>query len=255
MNIISAITTPFRKAWLSKDYGQLIIWMAVGVGIPRWAGAMFAADGIRFTAQSSGLMYGLYVLFVSMYGLSGFAMAILEVLAIGYVFDALRVMKPKTPKGRINIRWWGSLGFAIGLLFLMPIILAPHMLAQLTGVDIITFLQTRELQSIWIISVILVPMVIIGGVSFARAGLVGDTTPRLAIPLAPTIEAESNLLHINTINAETGLPEFAAMVHNERSGRRVRTNYEGLSEIQILELKKAARRERARLRRERRKNQ
>lgn len=228
------IWTPFRRAWLSKDYGQLIIWMAVGVGIPRWTGAMFAADGIRFTEQSEGILHALYILFITLYGLSGLGMAILEVLAIGYVFDALRVMKPRTAKSnKINTRWWGSLLFAAALLILMPVILGPHMLAQLTGVDIITFLETRVMQGAWILSVILVPMVIIGGVSFARAGLVAETAPRVI----------------------SDTPERApTLVLNEKRSRR-RYDYDGKSEAEVLELKRFARRQRAKLRRERRKAQ
>lgn len=170
-----SIFTPISEAIRTRDWGQILIFMAVAVGLPRWAGAMLSADGLRVYEGSTGPLGYLYWFLVILFGLSSFGMAMLEVFAIGYVFDALRARKPFTTSGKWDIRWWGSLIFGIVLLIMMPVILAPNMLANLNHKDIVTYLADPAQQGFWIVTVILAPTIIIGGVSFARDGMVGTT--------------------------------------------------------------------------------
>jgi len=204
----SALLNPFRDIFVKRDYGQVLIAMAVGVGLPRWAGAMLAADGIRIFEGATGPFVVVYWLLVFLYGLSSMGMAMLEVLAIGYVFDALRKLQPTKLNGQMNIRWWGSLIFGIMLLIMMPVILAPNMLAQLNGKDIVSYLADNKYQIAWVVTVILAPMVIIGGVSFARDGMVGTSTANQP----------------QTIKTKSGKPQTAvdAKLEAQRAARRAR---------------------------------
>ena len=153
---------------MKKDYGNALLIAAIAVGAPRWAGAMLAADIGEVTGGVSTLLNGLNII-------SGLAMGPLEVLAMAYMFDSLRKHRPTSAhrgRRRINWKWWGVLLFAIGSLALTPTILAPFIVSRMNDVGMVGVLTITTSQLLWSIAVTLAPLFVVGGVAFARAGLV-----------------------------------------------------------------------------------
>ncbi|KKK60430.1 hypothetical protein LCGC14_3024430, partial [marine sediment metagenome] len=159
-----------QKVSLPKqDYGQLLIFMAIIVGMPRWIGAMMGADGVFITGWLDDM-------FKILYGISGLGMSVLEVLAIGYIFAGLRGQPAFN--GRIpNVKFWGAGFFGILVIVLIPLILVPFMLAQLNGQELGNALQEMQIQWQWILAVVLAPLIIIGGVAFTRSGIMDLEVP------------------------------------------------------------------------------
>jgi len=159
---------------MKRDYGNILLWSAVLVGAPRWAGAMLSADVGTVTG---GIAQFLNVLNV----ISGLAMGLLEVLVMAYMLDSLRKNRPTTMsrgKKRINWKWWGVLLFSLGLLILTPAILAPYIVSRMNEGGIVGILPAIPVQLLWSVGVTLAPLFVVGGVAFARAGLVqtGEVT-------------------------------------------------------------------------------
>lgn len=159
---------------MNTKQGNILLWSAIAVGAPRWAGAMLAADVGNI---GNGLSQLLHVLNT----ISGLAMGPLEVLAMAFMLDSLRKQKP-TQKYRnttkVNFRWWGVLLFAIGLLALTPAILAPYIVSRINSTGISGVLTTSDVQFFWSIAVTLAPVFIVGGVAFAQSGLVATATQK-----------------------------------------------------------------------------
>lgn len=156
------------------DYGQIMIFMAIAVGLPRWAGAMMTADGIDISVG------WLSDVFTIANGLSGFGMAVLEVLAVGYIFASLRE-QTAFEGWRPNPKFWGSAVFGIAILALIPFILTPFMLSHLRAEELTITLAGLNLELGWLLAVVVAPLLIVGGVAFARAGImeIEDTpTPK-----------------------------------------------------------------------------
>ena len=153
------------------SYSQVLMISAIAVGAPRWMGAMLEVDVNNLATWIPRLLNSLNIV-------SGLGMGLLEVLAIGYMLDTLRGLKPfsNTKKGRkMNIRFWGSLFFAVGILFLTPAILSPYLVAKMNAENIATTLALRSIQFAWSFAVVVVPIFIVGGVAFARDGIVAAT--------------------------------------------------------------------------------
>ncbi len=146
-----------------QDYGQLMIFMAIAVGLPRWAGAMMGADGIELTGWLADT-------FKIAYGISGLGMAVLEVLAIGYIFAGMR-SQPMFQDRKPNLKFWGSAIFGFLILALIPAILTPFMFAQIGEQSLLVSLNELGITWIWLLAVVLAPLFIIGGVAFAREGI------------------------------------------------------------------------------------
>ena len=107
--------------------------------------------------------------------ISGLAMGPLEVIAMAYMLDALRRTRATTTrKGKVrrNLRWWGILMFALGLLALTPFILSPYIMSRMQEAGMVDVLPTLLSQQRWAIAVTLAPIFIVGGVAFAQAGVV-----------------------------------------------------------------------------------
>lgn len=141
--------------------GDWILAAAIGVGAPRWAGAMLAADVGIISEELSSILHIFNLI-------SGMAMGILEAVAVYYMLGALRATKPKTSKGKINWRWWGILIFSVGSLALTPFILAPYISARMEILGMADALVTSEAIMRWSTAVSLVPLFLVGGVAFAR---------------------------------------------------------------------------------------
>jgi len=153
----------------NQDYGQLMIFMAIAVGLPRWAGAMMSADGIEIVGWLADV-------FKIANGLSGLGMAVLEVLSIGYIFAGVRSQSAFVNR-RPNVKFWGSVFFGILILALIPVILTPFMLSQLRNSELVGVLTEFNVEWQWILSVVVAPLLIIGGVAFAREGLMEIEVP------------------------------------------------------------------------------
>ena len=154
------------------DLGRVLLWSAVTVEAPRWAGAMLAADLKDINSWlSTALNTGNTV--------SGVAMGLVNVVATAYMLDALRRERPTITVHRksgtadkLNWRFYGMLVFVVGLLVLTPFVLAPYMVSRMTGETLETVLGSMPWQYVWSTTVVLAPIFVIGGVSFAQPGLV-----------------------------------------------------------------------------------
>jgi hypothetical protein len=182
------------------DLGRLLLWAAVIVSAPRWAGAMLAADVNHIQDWLSAFLNGANTL-------SGLGMGILEVVATAYLLDALRKERPtitrfrtilstkntKDHEGkeikekkeivRANWRFYGILGFVIGLLGITPVVLAPYLVSRMTGQNIEAVLRTLAWQYAWAVTVAVAPVFVVGGVAFAQSGLVSLASTSPPAPL------------------------------------------------------------------------
>lgn len=158
-----------------QDYGRILMWAAAIVSAPRYASLFLSADNFKNQAVNDAVDF--------ITGLSGLAMGILIVIAVAYILDAIGRAKPMTQRivsrdGRkvirneINFRWWGSLVFAAGILFLEPIMLAPNLLAKMDSRTISAVLNTDTIKTLWAFSMITAPAFVVGGVAFAQKNLV-----------------------------------------------------------------------------------
>lgn len=165
------------------DYGQLLIWSAVAVSMPRWAGAFIAADAATIPpAVDQALHY--------MNLASGFGMALLEVMGAAYLLDAWGRMKPKRTHNAktYDHRWVILSGFVLGLFLLMPLILAPYIVARMTAVTVAD-IGGGWFHAVWSVAVVLSPVFIVGGAAVARDGLVGVT----AAPQPETVQLKPDV--------------------------------------------------------------
>lgn len=153
------------------DYGKLLMWSAVIVSAPRWAGAFISADVVSIPSWvDAALHYGNLV--------SGFGMGLLEVLASAYLLEAWGKMKPRkthNAKSRDH-RWVVLTVFVVGLFVLMPFILAPYVVSRMTAVPIGEAISSSFWRYGWAVAVVLSPAFIVGGVAVASGELVGNET-------------------------------------------------------------------------------
>jgi hypothetical protein len=199
------------------DLGRVLLWSAVVVEAPRWAGAMLAADlkdvdGWLSSALNTGNT------------MAGVAMGLVNVIATAYMLDALRherpvisvrravasrrgmgdargtLARPTVMVEKANWRFYGLLVFIAGLLALTPFVLAPFMVSRMTGETLATVLRSAQEQYVWAVTVVLAPIFVIGGVSFAQPGLVGMSVQNVAA-------------------VETGLPKVSAQVSEKGDGK------------------------------------
>src|SRR5574340_197658 len=124
------------------DLGRVLLWSAVVVEAPRWAGAMLAADlkdveGWLSSALNTGNT------------MAGVAMGLVNVIATAYMLDALRHERPVLSVRRRgetveipNWRFYGLLVFIAGLLALTPFVLAPFMVSRMTGETLAAVLRS-----------------------------------------------------------------------------------------------------------------
>lgn len=155
------------------NYGKVLMWSAIIVSMPRWAGAFISADVSDIPNWvNEALHYGNL--------LAGFGMGFLEVLAAAYMLDAWGKMKPKASWNAKSYdhKWKILTSFIVGLFILMPLILAPYIVSRMTAVTIGEALNHSFIQYIWSIAVVLSPAFIVGGVSVANGELVENETEK-----------------------------------------------------------------------------
>ena len=161
-----------KKHKSGMDLGKVLLWSAVLVEAPRWAGAMLAADVSTVPAALS-------VFLNVMNTISGVAMGIVVVVATAYLLDALRQTSPTVTvrrKGETvdkkNWRFYGMMVFVLGLLALTPFVLGPYIVSRMTGETIAEVLAVSFWQYTWSVAVVVAPAFVVGGVAFAQPGLV-----------------------------------------------------------------------------------
>lgn len=184
----------------NREYGQVIMWAAIIVSAPRWAGAFIAADTAAIPPLVDGALQYLNMV-------SGFGMGLIEVLGTAYLLDAWARMKPrKTWNAKhLNQRWLILTGFVAGLFLLMPIILAPYMVARMNGTTVAA-VAPAWFEYVWAVAAVLSPAFIIGGVAVARdGGLVARSQP------APAAD-----VGLSAKNKPVGKPTPAAKQAEER---------------------------------------
>lgn len=158
---------------MKLNYGKVLMWAAIVVSMPRWAGAFISADVSDIPNWvNEALHYGNLI--------AGFGMGFLEVLAAAYMLDAWGKMKPKASWNAKSYdhKWKILTGFIIGLFILMPLILAPYIVSRMTAVSIGQALHYPFVQYVWSIAVVLSPAFIVGGVSIANGELVETETAK-----------------------------------------------------------------------------
>lgn len=151
----------------NRDYGQLLMWAAILVSAPRWAGAFIAADAHTIPPLVDS---GLQILNL----VSGAGMGLIEVLGTAYLLDAWgRMRSRKTWNAKhVDQRWLILTFFVAGLFVLMPLILAPYMVARMNG-QALADVADGWFGYVWAVATVLSPVFIVGGVAVARDGLVG----------------------------------------------------------------------------------
>lgn len=166
------MTQKTRKT-MKIDLGRVLLWSAVLVEAPRFAGAMLAADVNHIEPW---LSYALNLLNV----VSGVFMGVIIVAATAFLLDAVRRERPtitlRRKAGNVdkaNWRFWGMVGFAAGLLVIEPLILAPYIVSRMTGETVAAVLASPGWRYAWAVLVVVAPALVVGGVSFAQPGLVG----------------------------------------------------------------------------------
>lgn len=149
------------------NYGKVLIWSAIIVAVPRWAGAFIAADVSEMPQKVSEVLH--YANLVA-----GVGMGFLEVVASAYLLEAWGKMKPKASHNAKSYshKWKVLTGFVIGLFALMPFILAPYIVSRMTDVTIAQALGNSAILSYgWAVAVVLSPAFIVGGVAVANEDL------------------------------------------------------------------------------------
>lgn len=146
-----------------RDYSQLLIFAALLVTLPRFAGAFIAADMTTIPGWvSAGLSIGM--------GVSGLGMGLLDVLGVAYVFDGWRKAMPKNNQPW-PYRYKILTGFVV-LLFVSGIgILAPFTVARINGATMALTLGAIG-EWLWAVAVIASPYLLIGGIITGQSGIV-----------------------------------------------------------------------------------
>ena len=170
---------------MKLNYGKILMWSAILVSMPRWAGAFISADVLEIPHWVNEVLHYANLL-------AGFGMGFLEVLAAAYMLDAWGKLKPKTAWNAktYNHKWKVLTGFIAGLFILMPFILAPYIVSRMANVSINETLGNDVFRYLWSISVVLSPAFIVGGVSVASGELVESETKTAAVS-KPVVKPKS----------------------------------------------------------------
>jgi MFS family permease len=226
------------------NYGKVLMWSAIIVSMPRWAGAFISADVSDIPNWvNEALHYGNL--------LAGFGMGFLEVLAAAYMLDAWGKMKPKASWNAKSYdhKWKILTGFIVGLFVLMPLILAPYIVSRMTAVTIGQALQYSIVQYVWSIAVVLSPAFIVGGVSVASGELIENETENkpakatkkaqpVAQPAQPKTQPDSN--HLPEVGNLEGnrLTVYQLYKHNPSATQQEIANKVGISRQMVSKYKK-----------------
>lgn len=216
------------------DLGKVLLWSAVLVEAPRWAGAMLAADVSKVPDM---LSIGLNVLNT----ISGIFMGVVIVVATAYLLDAVRQTKPTVAirrKGetidRPNFRFWGLIIFVSGLLSLTPFVLGPYIVSRMTGDTMETVLAISFWRYAWAVTVVVAPAFVVGGVAFAQPGLVkvSEIEPKVSESIQPVSENKPKEKAVKNDKPET----YGKWRHWTKVPKDERLKIAGMSDVrQVME--------------------
>ncbi len=164
--------------------GTALIWVAAFVNAPRYAGAFMYSDVQNVPPVVMQLLEWANIT-------AGLAMGLLEVVSMALLMDSLRrtpfsitwKVKGKPDRRIWNIRWFITAFWGIGLIVLAPLILVPYMDARSTSQSMhelmLEFLTPENYLSglsAWNLFVVLAPIFVIGGASFAQVSITHQET-------------------------------------------------------------------------------
>jgi hypothetical protein len=151
----------------SKDLTADIIKIcAVITAMPRWVGALLAAEGIMIPEQWRGWWIVASAIFNA-------AMAVTEGLAFAYVFNAWRNQKDKNAD---RLLW---LAIASGATFV--IVLAPFIAAQVRSVTLAAMLSADWALWAWSGSVAASTIIIVASVGYAQKRSLPETASKKSV--------------------------------------------------------------------------
>jgi hypothetical protein len=125
---------------------------AIMVAAPRYMGAFAAAIGIDVVGE--------YDWFAHVEIWSGGAMAILEGLAIAFVFGKWRKMT------KVTRQWWTLLALQVALMLALPLSTAPYLMASQLGAPVYS-LMPRFLLWLWSLLVAGIAPLVLAAVGYA----------------------------------------------------------------------------------------
>jgi len=132
---------------------DLIKIAAVVTAVPRWAGALMAADGVA--VPDGWLVPWRYMAFIM-----SLAMAAVEGFAISFVFNRWR---NQTDKRSALLLW-----LAVTMLVDFAVILTPYIVANVTGLSLAEVLGTSWLLWLWSAAVAASTGLVVGSVGYAQ---------------------------------------------------------------------------------------
>lgn len=159
--------------------GTALIWVAAFVNAPRYAGAFMYSDVQTVPPVLAVILDWANVT-------AGLSMGLLEVVSMALLMDSLRrtpfliTERRKGEKDRRiwNMRWFVTAFWGIGLIVLAPLILVPYMDARGTAQSMHSLMLVILSPnyyiyglSAWNLFVVLAPIFVIGGASFAQVSV------------------------------------------------------------------------------------
>lgn len=141
-----------------KDWATKLIFATFMVMVVRYVGAFVYSDMGKVTGTASDVLS----FFV---GLSGFGMAILDVVGGGLLFNGWRLTFPRAGQ-RWTFRFWVLTFCVFGLITSSLIVLVPFTIARITQESIVDALGGRQafMVDVWATMVNVVPYLLIDGV-------------------------------------------------------------------------------------------
>lgn len=163
------------KKQKGQDYSQLIIWTSALVGMIRYSAAFLSSDLGEITGVLSEWV-------TILLGVSGFAMGILGTLGTTYIFDGWRQKMPKTGDK------WNNKFIALTLFVVLAIgaeilILVPFTMSRILHVSVADVLRGGVWW--WSASVVVMPFLLIGGVSVSNQIVTVTTETQTNVTVEP----------------------------------------------------------------------
>ncbi|CAK0749574.1 membrane hypothetical protein [Gammaproteobacteria bacterium] len=162
-----------------RDYSQMLLFAALLVLIPRYAGAFIYSDA----SIVNGLWSEIITVFMA---LSGVGMGFLDVLGISYIVDGWRHNIPATGKPW-PIRFKILTAVIVSLLLVTVGILAPFTIARVMTERMNVVMPFWAL-GLWAIAVNTAPILLIGGLVLGQSGVVGINASTEPTPIKHNAE-------------------------------------------------------------------
>ena len=170
VGVEGVVMSTLKKSSNGRDYSTIIFWSAMLVESPRWAGAFIASDAAEIPALMSQIIQVANMI-------AGVAMAPLLVMGSAYLLNGWSRTKPKKRANskHIDYQWVLLTCFVFALYLMMPVILAPHVVARMRGEALADVLG--GFTWVWSTAVVLAPLFLVGGVSVSQKELMTRAVP------------------------------------------------------------------------------